>query len=156
MHRQLTDKDNCMREIVTEIIRADNCHAKCVEGKAAPIETLLCTLAEMNPGQRKTCFVTSLAVLRKVTWTTSVSNPALVGSGKEIVTGVVERADMDGFSFDAQYHTYNQQHSGMSLNKAPLDSDADNVFTQRNVAKESKRRTAQPKTFAQEFGSHER
>ncbi|KAJ0406863.1 hypothetical protein ATCC90586_002893 [Pythium insidiosum] len=85
----------------------------------------------------------------------SVSNPALVGSGKEIVTGVVERADMDGFSFDAQYHTYNQQHSGMSLNKAPLDIDADNVFTQRNVAKKSKRRTAQPKTFAEEFGSHD-
>ncbi|KAJ0393864.1 hypothetical protein P43SY_004716 [Pythium insidiosum] len=82
-------------------------------------------------------------------WTVKISE-------KEIVTGVVERADMDGFSFDAQYHTYNQQHSGMSLNKAPLDSDADNVFTLRNVAKKSKRRTAQPKTFAQEFGSHER
>ncbi|TMW65483.1 hypothetical protein Poli38472_008125 [Pythium oligandrum] len=90
------------------------------------------------------------------------SNPALIGGGKEIVTGVVERADLDSFSFDAQYHTYNYNHTGMLPNKQQAPGTAasdsivshadDNVFTKRTTSKKGQK---PQKTFNDEFGNPE-
>lgn len=100
-------------------------------------------------------------------------NPAHVGSGKEIVTGIVEKTNMEDFNFDAQYHTYNQSHTGMYLNKqsvrntsgnegavadvvaaadAIVSRDEENVFTKRNVKKRKNHTIAKEKAAAEEFG----
>lgn len=92
-------------------------------------------------------------------------NPAALGSGKEIVTGVVEKANMEDFNFDAQYHTYNQSHTGLYLNKKPVIASEDepaadaivsqneeNVFTKRNVKKRKNQTIAKEKAAAEEFG----
>lgn len=90
-------------------------------------------------------------------------NPAANGSGKEIVTGVVEPTNMEDFNFDAQYHTYNQSHAGAYRNRkavasAAAASDAivtvagENVFTQRNVKKRKNQTTAKERAAAEDFG----
>ncbi|UIZ25027.1 hypothetical protein KXD40_006677 [Peronospora effusa] len=38
----------------------------------------------------------------------SILDPLRAGSGKEIVTGVVEPTNLEDYSFEAQYHTFNQ------------------------------------------------
>ncbi|KAF1332888.1 putative pre-mrna splicing factor, partial [Globisporangium splendens] len=92
-------------------------------------------------------------------------DPAHVGSGKEIVTGIVEKTNMEDFNFDAQYHTYNQSHTGMYLNKrsaqdggetqaadAIISHNEENVFTTRNVKKRKNHTIAKEKAAAEEFG----
>lgn len=100
-----------------------------------------------------------------------------VGGGKQVVTGVVERADLDDLSFDAQYHTYNQQHTNLKTAwkgsvpppppppgsngevPAPVDSivaaDADNVFTARNAKKRKNRTVAKERAAAEDFGDED-
>ncbi|DBA05422.1 TPA: hypothetical protein N0F65_007584 [Lagenidium giganteum] len=90
------------------------------------------------------------------------ANPSMAGSGKAIVTGVVEPTNMEDFSFDAQYHTYNLQHPGLTRNTQPaapgdaiVSDDVENVFTRRNAKKRKNNGAAQPKSFEEEFGNRE-
>lgn len=82
------------------------------------------------------------------------------GSGKQVVTGVVERADVDDLSFEAQYHTYNQQQQALrpqqkrgkgALPPPPsFNADSivppsdDNVFTVPNSNKKKGKKRPQP------------
>ncbi|TYZ58344.1 hypothetical protein PybrP1_007182 [[Pythium] brassicae (nom. inval.)] len=95
---------------------------------------------------------------------TGRSSDALTrGTGREIVTGVVENASLDDLSFDAQYHTYNQRHGGARLNRravsgaeAPTDAivalEADSVFTARNAKKRRNAALAREKAAAEQLG----
>lgn len=80
-------------------------------------------------------------------------NAAQIGSGKEVVTGVVEAAEMEHFSFESQYHTYNQQHTGMYLPKSSPPTDAsDSVFTQRNPKKRRNQALQREKAAQEQLG----
>lgn len=86
--------------------------------------------------------------------------PTSSGSGREIVTGIVESASVDGLSFDAQYHTYNQLHSGARLNRQAVGGaddaivalGADSVFTARNAKKRRNAALAREKAAAEQLG----
>ncbi|CAI5730441.1 unnamed protein product [Hyaloperonospora brassicae] len=98
------------------------------------------------------------------------------GSGKEVVTGVVEPAAMEDISFEAQYHTFNHSFYGATatarrrVNGAPPAAPAlpgetiagtiaslhdDNVFTRPSGAKRKHRSSAKAQAAADDVGDEE-
>ncbi|KAG7378967.1 WD repeat-containing protein 25 [Phytophthora pseudosyringae] len=102
----------------------------------------------------------------------ALMNPLRAGSGKEVVTGVVEQADMEDYSFEAQYHTYNQTLSlNPTRNRAkgappsapalPGETAADTIvapgeedlFTRRNAKKRKNQTISKERVAAEDFGN---
>jgi pre-mRNA-processing factor 17 len=89
-------------------------------------------------------------------------NPEMIGSGKEIVTGIVEPANMEDFSFETQYHTYNKKHTGIVQNVEKIENSGvdgiislqeDNIMTRRTIKKKKQNKEKKKKTFEEEFGN---
>lgn len=85
------------------------------------------------------------------------------GSGRRVVTGVVERADVDDLSFEAQYHTFNRDAAALSPQRsrpegvpppppalaagmvdAIISPDADSVFSGRKRGGKKRPKPAEP------------
>ncbi|KAL8007521.1 putative WD40/YVTN repeat-like-containing domain superfamily, dynein regulator LIS1 [Plasmopara halstedii] len=86
----------------------------------------------------------------------ALMNPLRVGSGKEIVTGVVEHAEMEDYTFEAQYHTHNQTISqNPSRHRIIPDtivaSGEEDVFTRRN-AKRKNQTSLKARALAENVG----
>ncbi|RLN95225.1 hypothetical protein BBJ28_00007952 [Nothophytophthora sp. Chile5] len=106
----------------------------------------------------------------------ALTDPRRAGSGKETVTGVVEHAEMEDFSFEAQYHTFNQTHTGLGSNSRPrrpsgappappalpgasaesgntlVSAGDENVFTRRNAKKRKNQMISKERAAAEDFG----
>ncbi|CEG49789.1 mRNA splicing factor [Plasmopara halstedii] len=100
----------------------------------------------------------------------ALMNPLRVGSGKEIVTGVVEHAEMEDYTFEAQYHTHNQTISqnpsrhrvkgappppptlpGEIIPDTIVASGEEDVFTRRN-AKRKNQTSLKARALAENVG----
>jgi pre-mRNA-processing factor 17 len=98
-------------------------------------------------------------------------DPLRAGSGKETVTGIVEQAEMEDLSFEAQYHTYNQTVSrnpartrakGAPPVAPPLPGEKlvdtivapgdENVFTRPNAKKRKNQTISKERAAAEDFG----
>ncbi|KAL4157027.1 hypothetical protein PRNP1_006053 [Phytophthora ramorum] len=101
----------------------------------------------------------------------TLMDPLRTGSGKEVVTGVVEQADMEDLSFEAQYHTHNQTLSrnntrtrvkgappvapplpGETVEDSVIVPSEENVFTRRNAKKRKNQTLSKERAAAEEFG----
>ncbi|POM75195.1 Putative pre-mRNA splicing factor [Phytophthora palmivora] len=101
----------------------------------------------------------------------ALMDPLRAGSGKEVVTGVVEQADMEDYSFEAQYHTFNQTLShntarnrakgappsapalpGEILADTVVTPGEEDVFTRRNAKKRKNQTVSKERAAAEDFG----
>ncbi|CAH0478061.1 unnamed protein product [Peronospora belbahrii] len=102
----------------------------------------------------------------------AMMDPLRVGSGKEIVTGVVEQTAMEDYSFEAQYHTFNhslgRNRTRNRVNGAPpaapalpgeklvdaiVAPDEENVFTRPNTRKRTNETIAKERRAAEDYGN---
>ncbi|KAI9991896.1 hypothetical protein PInf_017307 [Phytophthora infestans] len=101
----------------------------------------------------------------------ALMDPLRAGSGKEVVTGVVEQADMEDYSFEAQYHTFNETLSrniprnrvkgappsapalpGEIIPDNIVAPDEEDVFTRRNAKKRKNQIISKERAAAEDFG----
>ncbi|TYZ63857.1 hypothetical protein PybrP1_002327, partial [[Pythium] brassicae (nom. inval.)] len=59
---RIDSSDNELRDRVTQLIQADGCEARCLEGKADKPEAFICSISQMAPREKKTSIMTWLAV----------------------------------------------------------------------------------------------